>query len=268
MVGDVNPSAYTVPLVLLALAGCAHGRWPDRPAPTDPVALAHPDPSRVVVVARPPSDATTPAYRIACPDVLEVRFAATPQWDCLASVGVDGRLPVGPTALVAVHGGTVADARIAVAAAFGVEPAGVTVTVADPRAGAVDLYGPESNRHRAVAYRGPESVLEFLHRTGALKRGCFDPRDVNVLRPNVAAGFPAEVFRVDLDAIVLDGDGRTNIAIAAGDQVYVGESRRSSFARLLPTRLKPAYQRLMGIVPDGWPWVRLDRRPTPVFADR
>ena len=256
--------AYTVPLALLALAGCAHGRWPAvPPPPTDAAALAHPDPRRVVAFARPHAhaDAATPAYRIACPDVLEVRFADRPQWDCLASVGVDGRLAVGPREKVAVEGTTVVAARAAVATAFGVEPAGVTVTVADPRAGTVDLYGPELNRHRAVAYRGPETVLEFLHRTGAMKPGCFNPRDVTVLRPNVAAGVAAELYRVDLEAVVLDGDGRTNLTVAAGDQVYVGESRRSSFARLLPTRLKPAYQRLAGIVPDGWPWVRLDRRP-------
>jgi protein involved in polysaccharide export with SLBB domain len=264
MICDVTQRAYTVPLALLALTGCVHGRWDYLPPPKDAATLAHPDPNRVVAFARPAGDSALPAYRIACPDVLEVRFADKPQWDCLASVGVDGRLPVGPTAHVPVEGGTVAEARATIAAAFGLDGTAVTVTVADPRAGTVDLYGPELNRHRTVAYRGPESILEFLHRTGAMKPGCFDPRDVTVLRPNVAAGYAAEVFKVDLDAVVLEGDGRTNIAVAVGDQVYVGESRRSSFARLLPHRLKPVYQRLAGIVPDGWPWVRLDRRPRPL----
>lgn len=238
--------AYLLPLALVALAGCAHDRWL-APPPANPAAPA------------------AAAYRIACPDVLEVRLADTPEYDCLASVGVDGRLSVGPTATVPVAGLTAAEAGRAVAAAFEVAPTAVTVSVADPRAGTVDLHGPESNRHRVVPYRGPESVLEFLLRTGAMKRGCFDPRDVTVLRPNVAAGRCAEAFRVDLDAIVLDGDGRTNLTLTAGDQVYVGESRRSSFARLLPARLKPVYQRLVGIVPDGWPWVHLHRRPAPLL---
>lgn len=245
---DVNRTAYLVPLAVVALAGCAHDRWLVPPS-ASPVAPAS-------------------AYRIACPDVLEVRLARTPEYDCLASVGVDGLLTVGPSVAVAVAGLTAAEAGTAVAAAFGVPPTAVTVTVADPRAGTIGLHGPESNRHRLVPYRGPESALEFLLRTGAMKRGCFDPRDVSVLRPNVASGHCAEVFRVDLDAILLDGDGRTNLTLAAGDQVYVGESRRSSFARLLPTRWKPIYQRLVGIVPDGWPWVHLHRRPTPLFADR
>jgi len=238
--------AYFVPLALFTLAGCAQDRW----------------------LAPPPTNLAAPAankYRIACPDVLEVRLSQKPEYDCLASVGVDGRLTVGPTATVPVAGLTAAEAGRAVAAAFEVSPATVRVSVADPRAGSVNLYGPESNQHRVVPYRGPESVLEFLLRTGAMKRGCFDPRDVNVLRPNVAAGLPAGVFWVDLDAIILDGDGRTNLTVTAGDQVYVGESRRSSFARLLPKRLKPVYQRLVGIVPDGWPWVYLNRRPTPLL---
>lgn len=233
MNSDVTRRAITVPLALLALAGCAHGRCPYR--------------SLSAFAPAAPTDTPLPVYHIACPDVLEVRLADKPNWDCLASVGVDGRVKVGPEAAVAVEGLTAEQARVAVAAVLGVDVAGVAVTVADPRAGSVDLFGPEANRHRAVAYRGPESVVEFLRRTGAMKPGCFDPRDVTVLRPNVAAGRPAEVFHVDLEAVVLRGDARTDLAVMAGDQVYVGESRRSSFARLLPARLKPVYQRLTGI---------------------
>lgn len=245
------------------LAGCASTRWATPPdAPTRPVNLR-----RMSFATPTNADAATPGYRVGCSDLLEFRFADKPQWDSLASVGVDGTAGIGPTKRVAVQGKTAEEIRAIVAAALGTDLAGVSVTVADPRAGTVDLHGPEQKQLRTVPYRGPETVVEFLARTGAMKPGCFDPRDVTVLRPNVAAGLPAEVFRVDLEAILLDADGRTNIVVQAGDQVYVGESRRSSFARLLPTRLKPAYQRLMGLVPDGWPWVRFARRSGSLLAD-
>lgn len=260
---DVNRCAYTVSLAALALAGCASPRWA-----TPPTALARAEVARRVAFAAPADpDPATPDYRLACPDLLELRFADKPEWDCLSSVAADGTAGVGPTNRVAVQGKTVAEVRAAVAAALRLDPAGVTVRVADPRAGTVELYGPEQKRHRVMPYRGPETVVEFLARSGAMKPGSFDPRDVTVLRPNVAAGQPAEVFRVDLEAILLDGDVATNLVVAAGDQVYVGESRRSSFARLLPTRLKPVYGRIMGVVPDGWPWVSFARRPGSLLAD-
>ncbi len=202
------------------------------------------------------TEPATPAYRLGCADVLEVTFADRPGWDCLASVGIDGRLPLGEAGSPLVEGATAEEARAAVAKSAGVDPARVHVQLADPRAGRVYLSGPEAGRQRAVAYRGPEPAVEFLWRVGAIKQGCTDLRDVYVLRPNVAVGGRPEVFKVDVEAVVLDGDHRTDVPLRPSDQVYVGETRRSRFSRLLPRWLRPFYRKLVGLLPpDGWPWV-------------
>jgi hypothetical protein len=107
-----------------------------------------------------------------------------------------------------------------------------------------------------VAYRGPEPVVEFIWRVGAIKQGSTDLRDVYVLRPNVASGGRPEVVRVDVEAVVLDGDHTTNVPLWPSDQVYVGETRRSRFSRLLPEWFRPLYRKIVGLLPpDGWPWV-------------
>lgn len=202
----------------------------------------------------PPAAAGPPpaAYRIGCPDVLAVEFADHPGWDALASVDVDGGLPLGEPGKPLVAGLTTGEARDAVARAAAVDPARVTVRVADPRAGRIYLVGPDNGRLRAVPYRGPEPVLDFLARVGAVQPHATKLNDVTVVRPNVAAGVPAEVFRVDVEAVLLDGDPATNVPLRASDEVYVGETRRSSFARLLPDWLRPLYRQLAGLLPAEW----------------
>lgn len=193
------------------------------------------------------SSAAAPiAYTIGCPDVLAVRFADLPQLDCLCSVDLDGRLPVSAAVRPRVEGGSTDDARRAVAAAVGCDPIRVSVTVAEARTGRVYLFGPEQNRQRVVPHIGAERLVDFLHRSGCSEAGCADWRDVCVVRPNVASGGDPQVFRIDLRAVSA-GDHTTNIPLEPGDQVYVGETRRSSFARLLPDWLKAGYCRLTGL---------------------
>jgi protein involved in polysaccharide export with SLBB domain len=234
---DVTRSAL-LPVVAL-VAGCADAR-----VYTCPCA------ARMTVTA--PDPAPVPAYRIGCPDVLTVSFIDRPDWDGTASVDVDGRLPLGDAGRPAVAGLPLADARLAVAKAAGLPPARVSVELASPRAGRVYVVGPENGLQRAVPYRGPERVVEFLWRTGAVTRGCADLRAVAVVRPNVAAGGPPTLFDVDVEAVVLAGDQRTNVVLEPSDEVVVGETRRSSFARLLPDWLRPTYEAIVGMFPSGW----------------
>ncbi len=197
--------------------------------------------SEVVRAAGPPA-----AYRIGCPDVLAVRVADRPQLDCVVAVDLDGRLPLSDTIQPHVDGLSLDDARHAVATSVGCDPTRVLVQLADARTGRVYVFGPEQNRQRVVPYVGAERLVEFLVRTDSLQRGSTDLRDVFVLRPNVAAGREPEVFRADLPAVQA-GDHTTNVVLEPGDQVYVGETRRSSFARLLPDWLKGGYCRLAGV---------------------
>ena len=61
-----------------------------------------------------------------------------------------------------------------------------------------------------------------------------EPREVHVVRANVAIGRRPEVFPVDLAAILTRGDAKTNVPLQPYDQVYVGETRRSNWAKYLP----------------------------------
>ena len=161
------------------------------------------------------------------------------------------------------EGLTVAEAREVVAAKARQPAARVTLALADCRAGRVYLTGPENGRQRVVPFRGPEPVMEFLWRAGAMRQGTAELRAVHVVRPNVAAGTRPETFTIDVEAITLDRDHRTNVILRASDQVVVGETRRSSFSRLLPSWLQPLYHRLAGLLP---PEVWLGGSPTPGFS--
>jgi polysaccharide biosynthesis/export protein len=240
------------PLVAVTVAGCVNPSASRRPALTAAAVVSASAPNAVVAHAAPPSP---PAYTVGCPDVLAVRFADLPQSDCLAAVDLDGRISLGALDRPQVAGLTLAEARVAVAKVTGADPSRVTVELADPRTGRLYVRGPELNRQRTVVYAGPERLTDLLRRVGAIQPGCTDWRDVCVVRPNVAAGEQTQVFRADLEAIALDGDHSTDVALQPGDQVYVGETRRSSFARLLPNWLKPWYRRMTGLLPE-WPWER------------
>lgn len=196
-------------------------------------------------------------YRVGCGDVLEITNADHPAWDSLVSVDVDGRLPLPEAGRPTVQGLTVDEVRDKLARSLESEPRTVGVRLVDARSGRLYIIGPEAHRQRSVAYRGPERVVEFLYRAGALKPGCSDLNDVHVLRPNVAAGGEPELYRVDVEAIVLDGDPATNVILRPSDQVTVGETTRSRFSRRLPDWFSPTYRHLVGLVPtDAWPWSR------------
>jgi protein involved in polysaccharide export with SLBB domain len=233
MLSDVTRTAL-LPLVAVFAAGCADARVYTCPC-AERLATAAPAPE--------------PTYRLGCPDVLAVSFVDRPDWDGTVSVDVDGRLPLGDAGRPTVAGLTLAEARHAVAQAAGWPPERVSLELVSPRAGRIYIVGPENGVQRAVSYRGPEPVVEFLWRAEALPRGCADLRSVAVLRPNVAAGGPPLLFPVDIEAVVLSGDHRTNVILQPSDEVIIGETRRSRFSRLLPDWFRPIYERIFGVLP-------------------
>ena len=192
----------------------------------------------------PTAPAASPVYALGCADVVGVRVADRPELSAAAAVGLDGRLPLGLPVDPVAGGRTVDELRQSIAQAAGVEPAGVTVELAAARAGRVYLVGPENRTQRAVPYIGPEPVADFLTRAGAVRPGCSELRSVEVVRPNVAVGGVPEVVRVDMAAIVNDGDHRTNVTLEPSDVVTVGETRRSCFSRQLPAWAQPGFKRL------------------------
>ncbi len=114
-----------------------------------------------------------------------------------------------------------------------------------------------------MPFQGSEPVLDFLKRVGGLPPGS-RLNQVYVVRPNVAAAGRPQVFRVDVPAVLVDGDGRTNVLLQADDQVYVGETKRSSLSRLMPDWLGTAYRRVTGLLPDDWwPFAKKTYPPGP-----
>jgi protein involved in polysaccharide export with SLBB domain len=237
-------------LVLSCLAaGCADCRFLSQkcPQPLD----------REAAATTPAPDA---AYRIACPDVLEVSFADFPGWDALASVDLDGRLPLQSPGSPRVEGQTLDDVRRDLARLAGVAPERVEVRLAAPRSSRVYLHGPIRGRTRVVPYQGPEPVIDFLTRVGGLPPGS-KLSQVYIIRPNVASGEEPEVFRVNVPAVLIDGDPATNFPLRPSDEVYIGETSRSVFSRVLPDWLGIVYRRVTGLLPDDWwPYSRT-RRP-------
>lgn len=221
---------------LLLLAGCADRHLIRR---TCPPPVEH-------LSARP---APHPDYRIGCPDVLDVGFAARPDWDAIASVDLDGRLPLDDAGRPRVEGLTVAEARDAIARTANVPADGVRVRLAAPRAAHVYVHGPTRGRQRVLPYQGAETVVEFLRRVGGLPPGSKLGR-VYVVRPHVAAGGAPEVFHIEAEA-VLEGDRRTDIPLMPSDEVYVGETSRASFVQVLPEWLRPLYRQLAGLWPES-----------------
>jgi polysaccharide biosynthesis/export protein len=186
--------------------------------------------------------------------VLEVSFLDYPMWDVLASVDLDGRLPLEHPGSLRVEGRTLEDVRLELARLGGMAPDRVIVRLAAARSSRIFLHGPIRGRSRIVPYQGPEPVIDFLKRVGGLPPGS-KLSEVYVVRPNVATGEQTEVFRVDVPRVLIGNDPTTNVPLKPSDQVYVGETRGSVIARVLPDWLAPAYRRFVGLLPDDW-WSR------------
>jgi protein involved in polysaccharide export with SLBB domain len=222
------------------VAGCSNTQFLRQtcPPPDDPKAAAE-------------APAPSAAYEVGCPDVLEVVFADHPEWDAVAVVDVDGRLPLELPGNPRVDGCTLDQIRADLAALAKCSQERVRVALAAPRSSRVVVYGPVRGRARVVPYQGPEPVIDFLKRVGGLPPGS-KLNQVYVIRPNVAAAARPQVFRVNVAAVLVDGDPRTNVPLQPDDQVYVGETRQSSLSRLLPDWLGITYRHMTGLLPDDW----------------
>jgi polysaccharide export outer membrane protein len=225
-------------LLTLLLSGCTDAKFLRRNNPQ----LPHPLADNLAPDIR---------YRVACPDVLDVSFDDRPDWDSYAVIDLDGLLPITDSCRPRVEGLTVDEVRNELARLAGVSPERVRVSLAAPRSGRIFISGPVRGRTRVVAYQGPERVIDLLKRVGGLPPGS-KLNQVYVVRPHIAAGQPPEVFRVDVEAVMLDNNPATNIPLRPSDQVYIGETRGSALSRSLPHWMGTVYRRLMGLLPDHW----------------
>ncbi|HZY90873.1 MAG TPA: polysaccharide biosynthesis/export family protein [Gemmataceae bacterium] len=185
-------------------------------------------------------------YAVHCPDVLELNVVGRPDWDGRRRVGPDGFIGLGDAGPLRVDGLRPSEIAAAVAERAGVPAERVHVRVAAFNSQQVYVFGEVAGSQRAVPYRGPETVLDLLQRAGGLSPAAA-PTDVQVVRAHVADGKTPEVFHVDLAAIVLKHDQHSNVRLLPFDQVYVGQSRRSTYVPAVPPWLRPVYHALCGM---------------------
>jgi len=185
-------------------------------------------------------------YTVRSPDVLELPVAHRPELCGRHAVSLDGRIDLGNLGRLRVEGLTVSEITRLVSEVAAVPPNGVQVRVVEYNSQQVYLCGEGNGLQRAVAYQGPETVLDLLQRVGGITPGAA-PRDVSVVRSHVAEGRTPEVLHVDLQSIVLKKDQRTNLRLQPFDQIYIGETRRSSLEKCVPPCLRPLYKAICGL---------------------
>jgi polysaccharide export outer membrane protein len=195
-------------------------------------------------------DGVAECYTVHCPDVLEIRIPGRPELTGPHPVGPDGRIDLGSDDRLRVEGRTVPEVGRLVAREIGLPSDQVGVRVAAFNSQQVYLFGQGIGVQRAVAYQGPETVLDLLQRTGGIACGAA-PNDIFLVRSHIPEDRQPEVFHINLQAILLNKDQRTNLRLQPFDQVYIGETRQASLTKCVPPCFRPLYKALCGLeTPD------------------
>jgi polysaccharide export outer membrane protein len=212
-------------------------------------AVDHAGLERALLAARPPAAHNaepTTHYLVHCPDLLEVTVEGREESSGPRRVEADGRIALGPAGRLSVDGLTTPEIARAAGQRLGVDPERLSVRVAEYNSEQIYVYGEVAGLQRAVPYQGPETVLDLLQRLGGVTPGA-SIGDIQVVRPHVADGRSPEVFPVDLEAIVVKHDPRTNVALEPFDQVYVGQSVGSRLKPCFPPWLRPIFDAVSGM---------------------
>jgi protein involved in polysaccharide export with SLBB domain len=185
-------------------------------------------------------------YTLGYPDVVEVTIRGQADPTNPSVIGVDGRIDLGRRGRAYVEGQTPEQAVRTVAEQAHVSPDRVRLQIQEYKSRQIYLLGEVASLRRTVPYQGPETAADMLRRVGGIAPGA-QPSEVHVIRSHIQDGKSPEVFHVDLRAIFLKHDERTNVVLQPFDQVYVGETRRSRLTKCFPAWLQPIYERLLGL---------------------
>jgi protein involved in polysaccharide export with SLBB domain len=221
------------PLVALAAGCAAHHSQLEQALLADHNPAAH-------------SKGAAVEYHVHCPDVVDVQVAGPGGGARQCRIGADGRIDLGDGGHLRVDGQATPQIARGVAEALGVPAGQVEVRVAGFNSQQVYVFGEVTGQQRALAYRGPETVVDLLQRAGGLTPGAA-PSDVEIIRPHVADGKTPEVFHVNLEAIVQKHDQHSNITLEPSDQVYIGQSSPSRLCPCVPPWLRPLYEMICGM---------------------
>jgi protein involved in polysaccharide export with SLBB domain len=184
----------------------------------------------------------TENYVVLCPDVIQVSVSGRPELRIRAALGPDGHVDLGELGKPRVEGRPVVGIAHIIEQEAGLQPGQVHVRVEQFNSQPIYVFGEVVGWQRPVPYLGPETVLDLLKRVGGLTAGGA-PDDVYVIRPHITEGSRPQVFHVDLRAIVLKGDQRTNLCLQPFDQVHVGESHRAKWKHCIPPILHSLFAR-------------------------
>lgn len=206
-------------------------------------------------------------YVVRSPDIIE--FVCDPHPDASGPkiVGVDGTVDLGSRGKLQVDGRSVREITRVFSEKYNVPEEVVFVRVVEHRSQFVFVFGEVAGLQRAVPYQGPETVLELIKRIGGLTRHAA-PEKIQVVRPHIAEGLKAEVFPVDLTAILDHDDHSTNIIIQPLDQVYVGQTRRSVWQKCLPPWMQSLFQTPDKVAPTLEPFSELVEMASQVMPDQ
>lgn len=238
---DLKLRACALWLVLLA-GGCASKR--DQIAQALSPAL-HAPPTQ--------GPATDEDYRIGHPDSVEIVVEGMPECSGRFPINVDGRIENSRLSNPRVDGETAVSLQRLIARDLGLSPRQVRCRALAFASQAIFVRGAIDGGDRAVAYRGPERVVDFIRRCGGLLPSA-NANDVQVVRANVAEGRRPQVFTVDLEGILLRGEPDTNVILHSLDEVYIGERPRAKLGRALPEFLRPIYRGICATMPALCPY--------------
>ncbi len=182
-------------------------------------------------------------YIVHCPDLLAVDAPGRLNDDA-RPVGVDGCIPLADGVRLRADGLTTPEIARAAADALGLPAEQVRAGVIEYNSQEIYLFGEAAGGERSVPYQGPETVVDLLRRVGGVAPGAA-VGNVQVVRSHVADGTSPELFQVDLAAIVLHGDQKTNVRLEPFDQIYIGQTKRSCLKMALPPWVQALHERVV-----------------------
>jgi len=190
------------------------------------------------------------SYQVLHPDVLEVNLREHPDLQGKYEIDIDGRIDLKQYGRVRVEGRTAPQVAMVLAEETGSSADRVVVRVAEYRSQHLLLFGQIIGWQRRIPYQGPETVLDVLQRAGGITWQAA-PDKVYVVRTHVSDDRRAEIFHVELEKIVMNGDHHSNIRVLPFDQIYVGETQQARVEKSIPRWMRPYYRQLWGTTTES-----------------
>ena len=162
----------------------------------------------------------------------------------------DGSVDLGTYGEVPIAGKTLKDAKKAI-------EEHLSASLLDPEV-IVDVQNYRTNVYYIVTKQpgvglsvqslpldGSETVFDAIRRLGGIS-AANDPKDIHIVRPRGDGGCPL-VIPVDLRAIALNGDTRTNYQLLPGDRLIIPPDDLAEFGAFIDAFTAPL-ERILGVV--------------------